>query len=488
MAGNTPDYRGDSRNMPRRHPFLVTHDDRLVAAFDDLAAELDHPGDFTPEALAEADEAATKAPDGADLTDVPFFTLDPPTAVDLDQAMHLERTATGFTVLYAIADVGRFITPGGALDADVMRRGQTLYFPHRKVALHPPVLSENAASLLPGKDTTAFVWRMQLDRDGVLTSTDLQRAIVRSRYRTDYATVTDEMAAGKANEQLTLLAKIGSLRAEQERQRGGASLRIPDQEVSTSEDGTHLSLRPPRESEDWNAHISLLTGMAAANIMREGGVGILRTLPHPDTEALSEFRDAASVLGPTWDDGTAYGEYIRLLDPSRDEHLALLFASRKLFRGASYMPFTKGAPSDSKHAAVGAHYAHTTAPIRRLVDRFSLEICAALVQGHDVPDRLVHSLDQVCDTMSISGRWASAVDRRCVDITEAYVLKDRIGEVFDGVVVGKRPGKNLVSVYLKDAPVMSLASGTQDLGTSVAVRLESADYRRGRLRMHCTSR
>lgn len=152
------------------------------------------------------------------------------------------------------------------------------------------------------------------------------------------------------------------------------------------------------------------------------------------------------------------------------------------------MPFTKGAPSDSKHAAVGAHYAHTTAPIRRLVDRFSLEICAALVQGHDVPDRLVHSLDQVCDTMSISGRWASAVDRRCVDITEAYVLKDRIGEVFDGVVVGKRPGKNLVSVYLKDAPVMSLASGTQDLGTSVAVRLESADHRRGRLRMHCTSR
>ncbi len=109
------------------------------------------PADFPADVLAEA-EAAVREPDlpSSDLTDLPFLTIDPPGSTDLDQAMHLERRGDGFRVRYAIADVGAFVRPGGALDAEAHRRVETLYSPDTRTPLHPPVLSEGAASLLPG--------------------------------------------------------------------------------------------------------------------------------------------------------------------------------------------------------------------------------------------------------------------------------------------------------------------------------------------------
>ena len=59
----------------------------------------------------------------------------------------------------AIADVPAYVEAGGAIDAEARRRGQTLYAPDGRVPLHPAVLSEGAASLLPEQDRRAFVWR-----------------------------------------------------------------------------------------------------------------------------------------------------------------------------------------------------------------------------------------------------------------------------------------------------------------------------------------
>ena len=135
---------------------------RLQSAYDELASDLPH--DFPAQVLEETrsviedltDPFATGR-DGLDTpkqdyTHIPFVTIDPPGARDLDQAMHLSQDSaeTGtFTVMYAIADVGRFIEPGGQLDQETRTRGQTIYLPDRKIPLHPKELSEDAASLLP---------------------------------------------------------------------------------------------------------------------------------------------------------------------------------------------------------------------------------------------------------------------------------------------------------------------------------------------------
>src|SRR5699024_370767 len=108
--------------------------DELRAGIDALLAEQDGdvPLEFPAEVLAAAEDAAARATatqGRADRTDVPFVTLDPESSTDLDQAMHLERTESGFRVLYAIADVPWFVDLDGPLDQEARRRGETLYLP-----------------------------------------------------------------------------------------------------------------------------------------------------------------------------------------------------------------------------------------------------------------------------------------------------------------------------------------------------------------------
>src|ERR1700742_3880951 len=101
--------------------------------------------DYPADAQAEADTAAAHPvlPD-LDNTDVPFVTIDPAGSLDLDQALYLERAGDGYRVRYAIADVPSFVAPGGALDAETRRRGQTIYPPDGPIPLHPLVLSNGA--------------------------------------------------------------------------------------------------------------------------------------------------------------------------------------------------------------------------------------------------------------------------------------------------------------------------------------------------------
>ena len=124
----------------------------LAAGLARIRAELEVPDAFAPEVLAaaEAGVAAARLPE-LDRTDLELVTIDPPGARDLDQALHIARAGNGFVVSYAIADVATFVSPGDAVDREAHRRGLTLYAPDRRTPLHPPVLSEGAASLLPGE-------------------------------------------------------------------------------------------------------------------------------------------------------------------------------------------------------------------------------------------------------------------------------------------------------------------------------------------------
>src|SRR6185503_9870713 len=141
-----------------------------------------------------------------------FLTIDPPWSRDLDQAMHIERAGKGYRVRYAIADVPAFVKPGGAIDVEAFRRGQTIYAPDRPTPLHPELLSEDAASLLPGQARPAFVWDMLLDQEGDGTSVEVYRAMVSSKSRLDYSQVQRAVESGTADERLSLLKEVGEAR------------------------------------------------------------------------------------------------------------------------------------------------------------------------------------------------------------------------------------------------------------------------------------
>jgi exoribonuclease R len=455
----------------------------LVEAFDAVRAELDLPTGFPPEVLAAAQEAAASpALPEKDWTDVPFVTIDPPGATDLDQALHIEPRGSGHRVRYAIADVPAFVRPGSPVDAEARRRGQTLYAPDGRVPLHPPALSEHAASLLPGQDRPAFVWVIDLDADGETTAVDVVRAVVRSRAQLDYAGVQADVDAGRPPSGLEALRQVGEQRVALERARGGASLAVPDTEVVAVDGTFRLRYAPPLAVEDWNAQISLLTGMAAADLMLAGEVGILRTMPAPDARTLARFHRQASALGLRWDAETPYGEYLRSLDPHEPRQLALLHESAALFRGAGYTPFEGAPPEQAEQAAVAAPYAHVTAPLRRLVDRFALAICSALCAGADVPDWARAALAELPAAMADSDRRAGALERGCLDAAEAAVLASAVGRRFDAVVVDVDDDGDSGEVQVLDPPVLARCDGPLELGARTSVRLVEADVLARRVR------
>ncbi len=450
--------------------------DRFAAVRAELGLSLDYPAD----ALADAEQVAADPPalPDRDETALPFFTIDPPGTMDLDQAMHLERDGDGHRIRYAITDVPTFVRLGGNLDRVTRERGQTLYCPDLRVPLHPEVLSEAAASLLPDAVRPAFVWDLRLDGSGELVGAHLHRAMVRSVERLDYATVQAAIDAGTDDQRFLLLKEVGERRIAQERTRGGASLPMPEQQVTARDDGFILEFRPPVPAEEWNAQISLLTGMAAAEMMLDAGMGVLRTMPAPTPEALQWFRRAARGLGAEWPDDLPYGEFVGRLDRTNPRHLALIHEATALFRGAGYTVFDGELPEQREHAAVAAPYAHVTAPLRRLVDRFGLVVCEAACRGGHVPDAVRAALPELPALMRDSDRRARAAERAFADATEAAVLLGREGESF-GAIVLEHTDKGM-EVQLVDLPVIARVVGRRAaLGAHLSVRLDLADVGAG---------
>ena len=512
----------------------------VTRALDELRARYEVPTAFPPEALAEAEAAATSwaqdgparlLADGArDARDLDLVTIDPPGSMDLDQAVLLERlpaqseaagasvgdapgSAATYRVHYAIASLATFVPPGGALDAELGRRGETIYAPDAATPLHPEVLSHGAASLLEDVDRPACLWTIDLDARGEVVSARVERALVRSRARLSYGQVQaaidgeGTLPSSAPTDLPGLLAEIGRLRLEREVARGGISMTTPEQVVEVTEaaasaedsesaeapgpSGYRLAYRVPVPAEQYNAQISLLTGMCAARIMVECGVGILRTLPPARPEDYARLRRVAAALGIDWPAAQPYPELVRGLDHAIPAHAAFMEQAMSLFRGSGYLAFGVGGvgvPADDEaadseeavHSAIAARYAHVTAPLRRLVDRYGEEVCIAACAQAPVPEWVLQALPDLPGVMEQTGKRARAIGRGALTALEALVLRGHEGEVFDGVITSERDGRGEL-VLTEPAVVTEVRRGSGQsgdrlpVGERVRVRLLSAD-------------
>ncbi|MGI8407608.1 MAG: RNB domain-containing ribonuclease, partial [Actinomycetota bacterium] len=446
----------------------------LTEGFAAIRRSMDLPRSFPPEVEAEAASAAAALGliTGPEMLDHDLITIDPVGSKDLDQALCIEETGSGFKVLYAIADIGRFVNPGGAVDAEARRRGQTLYAPDERVPLYPPVLSEGAASLLAGPARHAVLYEHLLDGGARRISTSVRRAVVRSRQQLTYQEAQEEIDSGTARETLRLLAIVGPLLQKLEEERGGVSLAAPQQEIHRVGDTFELIYRAPLPVEGWNAQISLLTGMAAADMQIEAGQGLLRTMPEFDNEALTNLMVAAQALGVARTEGTGYAPFIRKLDPTHPKEAALLSSAAHLFRGTGYTLVGGGAIA--RHAAIAAPYAHVTAPLRRLADRFVNELVIAHCAGTPAAGWAVAAVAEMPEVMRSSHKKGRELERRAVDLMEAALLEHRVGETFKAIVLESGAKSGTVQIC-EPAILATCQSPNLPLGAAIDVKLKEAD-------------
>jgi exoribonuclease R len=429
------------------------------------------PDSFPSEVLEAAEKAAARpvtAEGRRDARDLAMATLDPASSIDLDQAFCIAAEGDVLVLSYAIADVGFFVDRGGVIEAEAWKRASTMYLPDGRVPQYPPVLCENAASLLPDVDRPCILLTVLVAPDGTSTLRKAEWAVIRSRAKLAYETATTA-------EYGPLLPELFRRIHEAEDRRGAARVDFPEQDVEadpTAPGGLRLVARDRKESEDQNSGMSLAANLAVAKAMLDAHTGLFRTMQEPTEGAIGALHHAARALGIAWKKGEKLRDLQRTLDAKNPKHAAFLLQARRAGGGASYS--TYDVATKPWHAAIADSYAHATAPLRRLADRYVLDLVVALTSGLTPNPAELATLSALPEVMERAESVSHKLDRAAIDLVEAVTLVGRVGDVFDAVVTSVERG--VANIQLSEPPVWAkVAAPSAQPGDEVRVKLVSSD-------------
>lgn len=453
---------------------LIDRDGALSRGLADIRTQFGVPTGFPADVAAAADVAALRPITGhADWTDHSFATLDLQSSTDLDQAFSIERAGADLILHYAIADVAWFVGASDPLELEAWKRGTTTYMPDGKASLYPGRLSEGAASLLPNVERPSVVFTIRVDQSGSSSLDGAERATIRSRAKLAYESVQLADLPGG-------FAELSRRIEQAEDARGAARVDAPEQEIVVDRTG-HFSLgfRPQLKAETQNASLSLAANLAIADALLAHRTGLFRVMAEPDARAVSRLRHSAKALGLAWPKDMPLKQFERGLDSANPRHAAFQAAVRRAGPKASYAPYVPG--QVPWHSAMAATYAHATAPLRRLADRYVIEAALQVANGRAVSEELGATFQRLPAVMAKAEEKAGQIDRAVLDLAEAVVLEGREGSRFDAVVtdVDERGAR----IQLPDPAVIARIDGKGAMpADAISVELASVDVAHRQLR------
>jgi ribonuclease R len=411
------------------------------------------PDQFPDAVIAEADAPRPLALDNrADLRDIPLVTIDPADARDRDDAVYAapdtEPGNPGGHVLWvAIADVAHYVRPGGALDREARRRGNSTYFPDRVVPMLPDILSGDLCSLHDHADRPCLAVRIRINAQGRKLGQSFHRGLMRSRASLEYAQV-QRAVDGEPDDRTgplteTILKPLYAawralLLAREDRQ--PLNLDLPERQIVLSDEGkvTSVAFKDRLDAHRLIEEFMVLANVAAAEELQRLKQPLLyRVHEEPSQDKLNALREVAEASGFTLAKGQVLqtAHLNRLLSQAEGSDFAELLniSTLRSMTQAYYDPKNFG------HFGLALKdYAHFTSPIRRYSD---LIVHRALIRGHGWGDDGLSAFDMehLGDTakqISDAERRSMAAERDTVDRYLAAYLSDRVGATFTGRVSG----------------------------------------------------
>ncbi len=409
---------------------------------------------FAQEALDEAQRATELAlshDHREDLRAVPIVAIDPADARDHDDAIWAEPDGKGgFNAIVAIADVSYYVRPGGALDREARKRGNSVYFPDRVVPMLPEILSADVCSLKQDVDRAAMACHMHIDTEGKVDSWRFTRAIVRLAANIAYEDAQAAIDGGEAPEYLQNLWGAWKLLFKAREARDPLDLELPERQVKLNDAGKieEIAIRERLDAHRVVEDFMIAANVAAAKALEAKTAPVVyRIHEQPSREKLIALRDYLATQGRKLAMGQVItpGLFNRMLkdiaDPSEKALImeAVLRSQTQAYYG----------PANAGHfgLALGS-YAHFTSPIRRysdllvhraLVDAYKLEQPKPkldLPETTGLSDRDKSALHQITDAISQTERRAMEAERDTIDRYVAAWLSGRVGETFDTRITG----------------------------------------------------
>ncbi len=446
----------------------------LNQGFHAIAIQFDLPSSFPLQVVSET-EAITHAGRAGmhdymsgrrDATAIPLVTLDPASSTDLDQAFAIEQDGDELVLHYALADVSAFVSPGSEIEKEAWKRGLTIYGLAKKIPLYPKEISQGAASLLPDGPKPAVLVSVGLSPSGKVRLLEIDRVLCRSRAKLAY----DGVDLSK----LPNVEEFARRMWADEVARGAMRVEFPQQEVVVDESapgGVRLVLRPRVLSASINSTLSLSVNMAIGTLLQDAQVGLFRIMDDPDTRNIESLRRTAHALGIAWLPTESLRDLQRRMDPQNYSHQRFLLDARRAGGRARYAVYNSEKPA--WHSAIGSTYAHVTAPMRRLADRYCLDLAFLVANGQRIPPLLSERIAQLPAVMERCEARAANVERAVIDLLEAVSLQHRIGELLTAEVVDAANG----IVQTNDSAIRAKATNLRSAknGASVQVRIDVAD-------------
>jgi ribonuclease R len=415
------------------------------------------PFEMPQEAEAEAarvHDLPVTAEHREDLRHLPIIAIDPRDARDFDDAIWAEPNGNGFNAIVAIADVSYYVRPGGALDREAAKRGNSVYFPDRVVPMLPHALSSDKCSLRAGEDRAVLACHLTIDATGIVTSWRFARAIARIAANIPYEDAQGAIDGACKSDHLAALKNLWAcwalLKGARDR-RAPLALDMPERRITLDDDGkvTGVALREHLDAHQVVEDFMIAANVAAAKALEaKKSALIYRVHAEPSREKLVALKDYLK----TFDIEFALGQVIRpatfnaiLAKVTDDEMRSQIMVS--VLRAQAQAVYT---PQNAGHfgLALGS-YAHFTSPIRRYAD---LIVHRALVSTHDfempAPDdisikpttglspRDFDRLDVTSEMISRTERRAMEAERDTVDRYVAAYLSAHVGEVVEARITG----------------------------------------------------
>ncbi len=486
------------------------------ANYEAILAECEIPVDFSEAELDEAERLALAelSDEGRVRRSEVIFTIDGEGAKDLDDAVSLRKTASGWLLGVHIADVSYYVREKSLLDRAVMMRGTSVYFTDKVVPMLPTALSNGACSLNAGEDKYALSALVSLDRDGNIKSTKIEKSIIRSRVRGVYSEVNrifegtaDADIKKKYKEVIPTLTKMRELYLlldKKAKKRGSLELMSSEAEIILDAEGnpTDIIRRERGDAEKLIEQFMLTANEAVARLLYENRIPcVFRVHENPPPDKLEGFLLYMHNLGFDTSvvsrDKAEPSDFSALL--SSAEEKGLIFpVSYTMVRA---MAKAKYSSEKARHFGLALDtYCHFTSPIRRLSDLATHRIIHKTMFEGKEPKAYTKYAYRAASAATESELRAIEAERRIENLYKVIYMSDKVGESFMGTVIsvasfgffveldntveGLVPIEDLWGYFVYDEKTMTIRSRdcSYKIGDKVEVRIEEADIIRGKLR------